>query len=122
MDYTLAQFRTKFSEFPSSVISDVDAQSFIDEAKTQLFEHRWKDLWTQGTNYWVAHFCALRRKQIVGDDLPILPVRGIRTGNLMLNYDAIKNGTVNENFFQGTSYGQQFLRLSGMVGMGAFVV
>lgn len=125
LTYTVTQFRTRFPEFAD--IPDTDAgnayiQALIDEGLLILKQRRWGDYWTLGMGYYVAHNLCAVRLQIKGDTTALLPTHTQRAGTVMVGYGAIKDdGTVSQSFFQGTSYGQQFLRLYRKRGMGARV-
>ena len=125
LTYTIEQFRARFPEFAD--VPDTDAgnayiQALIDEGILILKQRRWKKYWTLGMGYYVAHNLVAVRAQIAGDTTPLLPTHTQRAGTAMTGYGAIKDdGTVSQSYFQGSSYGQQFLRLYRKMGMGAMV-
>ena len=118
--YLLSDFRARFAEFAS--VADATVQSFIDEAALFLDANQWSTWYNIGMGYYVAHHLAVQAKQATGDTAPVLPVRQMRAGSASIGYDAIKEGSFSDNFFQGTSYGQQYLKLQKIVGMGAVVL
>ena len=113
-------FRARFPEFTTQ--SDAICQAMIDESVLTLNESVWLDLWTAGVGYLSAHGVAISKKQANGDDLSALPARTLKAGSTMIGYDAIREGSFAQNFLASTTYGQQYLRLLEMIGIGVTTV
>ena len=120
MAYAPSDFKARFAEFAAT--ADATVQIFIDEAALVMDTNRWGNWYNLGVGYYVAHHLVVQAKQAAGDTGVMLPVRSMRSGNASLAYDAIKEGSFSDNFFQGTNYGQQYLKLQKIVGKGAIVL
>ena len=118
--YTIDLFKARFPEF--SAIGDGVVQPIIDEANLFLDETQWTDWFLLGAGYYVAHIVYIGKTQTAGDGGASLPMTGMKTGGLMLQFHSLENSRASEAFFQSTSYGQQYLRLSRIVGSGAVVI
>ena len=117
MTYAISDFRARFPEFAGQ--GDPQIQALVDEAKLQITEKVWTDWYKMGINYFVAHYLAISKAQSQGDDNNRNPILNMGAGRVTVQQQAAEGKTDSEIFFGSTSYGQEYLRLRNIVGIGA---
>lgn len=120
---TPTEFKARFPEFSSE--TDDRVQLFINDADPLFDQARWDDLYPVGLANLVAHELVVANEQTaaagkisrLANDTLTKKVGDVQVGKdtMLLNKQA-------ENPYMRTSYGQKYLNLRKLVGMGGVAV
>lgn len=120
---TPAEFRLKFPEFDSVVTDRV--QSFIDQALPHLDVERWGDFYAEGIGNLVAHYLALAAKNQVRtlnndpEDDAIMK----KAGDSEIRWsEKVAVLQITKSTLLATPYGQQYMTLRKLIGLGGVSV
>lgn len=120
---TPSDFKTLFPEFTTE--TDARVQLFIDRADPHFDIERWDDLYPEGVANFVAHNMALANAQTAqGGSVGAMSNDNMlkKVGDIQVMKDTGLLNKQAENPFMRTLYGQQYLYLRRIVGMGASAV
>ncbi|NBI40162.1 DUF4054 domain-containing protein [[Haemophilus] felis] len=114
------RFLLRYPEF-----NDTDPEQvgiFLEDAQAEVFEPRWGRLYERGVMALTAHFLAVQKRIALSGGNAEKPVVAESAGELSASYAmSIATSSLDE-FYQTTAYGQEFLRLRKLVGVGVMVV
>lgn len=120
---TPTEFKARFPEFSSE--TDGRVQLFISDVTPLFDQARWDDLYTVGIANLVAHELVVSNEQtaaagkisrLANDTLTK------KVGDVQVTKDTGLLNRQAENPFMRTSYGQKYLQLRRLVGMGGVAV
>lgn len=123
--FDIAQFRLEFPAFTDvTKYPDAMIQFWATFGIGMLIECRWGSVYTQGLSLYVAHNVALEGAN-TGGGVPGQGT-GIKSGKTVgstsIQYDTQNTTEANAGFWNLTTYGQRFYRISRMIGAGALQV
>lgn len=129
MAFDIAAFRAAFTEF-SNVTKYPDAMINFWAALGQLMliECRWRETYSYGLQLYVAHEVTLAARNAAAGATPggTPGKAGLQSsksvGSTSVGYDTNNTAEKNAGWWNLTIYGQQFFRLSRMIGAGALQV
>lgn len=116
MVFTVTDFHNRFPELVG--LTDPQVQVIIDDCSLLMPQERWQDLWTQGIANFVAHEYCIKKIQATGDSNSMLPITQQAAGKVSMTQKAGSQTTDEDLYFQSTTYGQKYLRLKNIIGMG----
>lgn len=120
---TPAEFKLRFPEFTAT--ADERVQLFIDRSDPFFDQARWGDFYTEGVGYWVAHGLTLSASATSTSGTGMghqNAVTGKKVGEVQINKSVTLVQAGMDNPYMRTGYGQEFLLLRKMVGVGALAV
>lgn len=94
---------------------------FLSDAKAEMSESRWGDLYQRGLCALTAHLLYLDDLRRQSQGQAVKAVTSERAGELSVNF-AMPTLTGSESDYQLSAYGQEYLRLRKLVGVGVMVV
>ena len=122
----IAQFRLDFPEFSDSVrYPDSQITFYSTIAETMTNADKWKTLWLQGVELYVAHEITLAAQSSQAGQNGSVPgqqggpINSKAVGSVNVGYDTVTGSEKNAGWWNLTSYGKQYFRLSRMIGVGA---
>jgi len=123
--FDIPLFREHFPAFTDAVkYPDAMIQFWADLGMVMLIECRWGNAYTAGLELYVAHNVALEGAN-TGGGVPGQGT-GIKSGKTVgstsIQYDTQNTTEANAGFWNLTTYGQRFYRISRMIGAGALQV
>lgn len=118
---TVEAFRTRYPEFTAAVASDDQVTIAIEDAKPWLSESRWGRFYTQGLAALAAHFLKGSLASARGQSGAAGAVTSKKAGDIQMTYAAPAAGTAEDAWLASSAYGQRFLALRRLAGMGAVV-
>jgi hypothetical protein len=117
-DLTVAEFKARFPEFASA--SEPTIEYLIEDTLDAFDQDRWGNSYKRGHSLYVAHLYTLRTKQLAGnsgtgsmDSASQKAVDGVSASMAVL----LPTSQL-QSFFNGTSYGREYLMLQRTVGIG----
>lgn len=120
---TPADIKARFPAFSSVDNNFVQLQ--LDRSGPYFDVSRWDDLYDEGLAYWVAHELTLAAR----DNDPDSNNGGMFDGTIMKKVDQLQKSTSSETVkaamddpYMATVYGQRYVRLRNLVGIGAIAV
>jgi len=118
---TVEAFRVRYPEFTAAVAPDGQVQVAIDDAVPWLSEARWGRFYLQGLAALAAHF--LKGSIAAGGGMSgaAAALTSKKAGDITLTYAAPAAGTAEDVWLASSLYGQRFLALRRLAGMGAAV-
>jgi len=121
---TPTTFKTRYPEF--STIADARVSFFIADAELEIDPDRWGTWYDRGVAALAAHFLAISKKTAAsGGALGSLgPVSSRSIGDVSVSFGSA-SGTVSglsDDYYKASPYGQEYLRLMSLIGIGAVVV
>jgi len=119
----LTYFRTKYKEF--SDIDDSEVQFYLDDCLNEFDVARWDAWFDKGHSALTAHQLSLsikNNKTEAGEAGANYPVTAKKVGDVQVNFGLSVVSESYENGLTTTPYGQEYLRLSSMVGIGAVAI
>lgn len=117
MDFTVADFHNRFPELVG--LTDSQVQVIIDDCKLLTPQNRWLDLWTVGIANFVAHEFVIKLNQKNGDNNSMFPITSQGAGRVSMQQKTGDQTTDDDLYYQSTTYGQKYLNLKNIIGMGA---
>jgi hypothetical protein len=118
---TVEAFRVRYPEFTAAVASNAQVQVAIDDAVPWLSEVRWGRFYTQGLAALAAHFLKGSLASGRGQSGAAGAITSKKAGDISLTYAAPAGGTSDDVWLASSLYGQRFLALRRLAGMGAVV-
>lgn len=120
MSISLSQFRTRFPEFDSVENSEVNFA--LSDASDEMDVTRWGDRFDSGQGFLAAHYVSISSTGSSAVGGSVGAVSQATTGPLSVtkNIPMAKNQT--EAMLSGTHYGQRYLKLRNIIGMGGVIV
>lgn len=120
---TPADIKERFPAFGE--LEDGDIQKIIDRAGPYFDVARWDDLLDEGMGLWVAHQLALQARDATagsnnGGFTDATTMKKVDQMQKSMSAEIIKAGM--DNPYMATVYGQQYLDLRRLVGIGATAV
>jgi hypothetical protein len=117
-------FKTRYPEFLA--IADARVALFIADAELEIDFDRWGSWYERGIAALAAHFLAISKATAAsGGSLGSLgPVSSRSIGDVSVSFGTA-SGTVSglsDDYYKASPYGQEYLRLMSLVGIGAVVV
>lgn len=119
---TPQEFKVRFPEF--ALVEDGRIQFLMIDAAAFVDESTWSDLYVRGLSLVIAHFLVLDALRAGGYVNAAMAgnVVAKKVGPVSVAYDAAMNAKIADSPFARTTYGQEYLRLARMVGMGGVSV
>lgn len=111
-------FLQRYPEFNQTDLNLVGL--FISDAQTEMSQKRWGKLYQRGVMALAAHLLKLRLDAQENNGNANRPLASESAGELSVSY-AVSAMVGSEEFFQLTAYGQEYLRLRKLVGVGVMV-
>ncbi|HDR1925765.1 TPA: DUF4054 domain-containing protein, partial [Pasteurella multocida] len=92
------------------------------DAKSEMSELHWGRLYERGVMALTAHLLKINLLSQTSDGGAIKPVAQETAGELSVGYMTSIPTSSLDDFYQTTAYGQEYLRLRKLVGVGVIVV
>lgn len=105
-----------------ATVADPTIQLAIDDAACLFNEVRWGCYYAQGVACYVGHIVLTEQKAASGTAAAAGPVTGKRVGDVQVNYATAVFTKATDAFFATTPYGQRYMMLRRLVGIGALAV
>jgi len=119
-DLTVAEFKARFSEFNVAAESEITA--LIEDTLDVFDQERWGSLYKRGHSLYLAHLLSLRALQVAGNIAGQDSVTQKTVDQVSASMSVRMPTNANEAFFNGTSYGREYLNLLRSVGIGGTAV
>lgn len=125
MSVTPTTFKARYTEF--STLSDATVQIYLSDAELELDEGRWGTLYDRGLAALAAHFLALAQQSAAagtGGGGAVGPVTSKSIGDVSVSYGWSNSGSgsATSDYYNSTTYGQDYWRLVQIVGYDAVAV
>lgn len=120
MATSLSQFRARFPEF--SAIDDSVINLALSDAAAVMDVTRWDTRFDTGQAFLAAHYVSLSSTGSGQGGGSVGPVSQATTGPLSVSYAVPTALNGSEAMLGSTVYGQRYLELRNMVGLGGLVV
>ena len=122
MTVTATTMKALFPEFTAQL--DARIEVFIDYAELEVCTTRWGDFSDKGISYLAAHFLSLAITAAAsgGTGGGGGPLSGKSIGDVSLSFARSSSGGSSGDYFNQTSYGQEYYRMMMRIGMGAVVM
>jgi hypothetical protein len=121
---TPTEFKDRYPEFTS--IDDSRIQLFLDDAALELDSSLWGNWYDRGLAALAAHFLSLSIKagSAGGSAGSVGPVASRSVGDVSVSFGMYSGGAAgtSDDFYKSTVYGQDYLRLMKLVGIGIVAV
>ncbi|HDR0997898.1 DUF4054 domain-containing protein [Pasteurella multocida] len=112
-------FIKRYPEFKNADPEQVGI--FIEDAKAEISEKHWGRLYERGVMALTAHLLRISFNSKESQGGAIRPISSETAGELSVSYtQSISNPS--DDFYQTTAYGQEYLRLRKLIGVGIIVV
>lgn len=117
---TAAEIKARYPELagiagPTVNLAIADAEPWFDVT-------RWDSFYAQGFAAFVAHMLTVDKKTAAGGQATAGPQQAKSVGDASVSYTAVQFRNPTDAFFATTTYGQRYLQLRRLVGMGALAV
>lgn len=124
MTATVAEFRALFPEFNEPVATDAQVQAKLDIAERMMDVDRWGDLFDNGQLQYAAHLLStsITCAAALGRGGAVFGIRARTVDDVSITFNVPQAVSNFDAFFNSTCYGQMYLMLVNMVGVGALVV
>lgn len=119
MAINLSQFRTRFPEFDT--VLDAVVNFAIQDAADNMDVSRWSTRYDTGQYFLSAHYVALSSAGSNGNSGSVGAVSQASTGPLSVTKNIPMSKTAGDAMLSSTMYGQRYLQLKRVVGMGGTV-
>lgn len=116
---TVSQIKARYPELDST--ADEVVQLVIDDAVPWFDEVRWGTFYLQGFAAFVAHMIAMDKRAAAGGQAAAGPVQSKSVGDVSTAYASVQ-WKASDAMFATTPYGQKYLQLRRLVGLGALAV
>lgn len=118
---TVAEIKARYPALAS--IPDPTVQIAIDDAACMFNEARWGCLYAQGLAAYVAHQLTVEQRAAAGGSAAAAgPMTAKRVGEVQYSYAAGQFTKATDAFYATTAYGQKYLQLRRLAGIGAAAV
>lgn len=121
----IGKFRAAFPEFADTTKYSEESITFwAGIAEIQVRQSVWKRLWTQGTYLYVAHEITLAAQNVQAaanggsPGQQSGPASSKTVGSMSVAYDSANTAEKDAGWWNMTTYGKQFIRLTRIVGAG----
>lgn len=115
-----AGFRAAFPAFAEpAAVPDAAIVAALAMGGALVDAARWGALADRGTGLYAAHVLTLDARRASGATGPVAGLASKAIGGVSASYDAGAAGFTGGGDLNGTGYGQEFLRLQRLFGMGA---
>ncbi|OOF84433.1 hypothetical protein BKG93_07840 [Rodentibacter ratti] len=94
---------------------------FISDAQTEISPKRWGKLYQRGVMALTAHLLKLRADAEISGGVANRNLASESAGELSVSYATPTAVNGSDDFYQLTAYGQEYLRLRKLVGVGVMV-
>ena len=94
---------------------------FLSDAQAEVSQVRWGKLYDRGVMALTAHLLKLKADAEFSGGVASRNLAGESAGELSVSYTAPISANGSDDFYQLTAYGQEYLRLSRLVGVGVMV-
>lgn len=112
-------FIKRYPEFKDADLEQVGI--FIEDAKAEISEKQWGQLYGRGVMALAAHLLRISFNLKESQGGAIRPIASETAGELSVSYtQSISNPS--DDFYQTSAYGQEYLRLRKLIGIGIIVV
>ena len=135
--YAVADFLEMYPQFgaaeggtppiPTAVLT-----VYVNLASACLAYERWQDCWEVGMGFFIAHYATLYIQAManVGDAAKVIASAGVAKGiqasksvnDVSVSYQSVVTGWESWGSWNLTLFGQQFVQMANIIGMGAIVV
>lgn len=115
---SLKAFLIRYPEFKE--LDEKRIELFLSDAESELSEKRWGNMYQRGKYALTAHLLFLDNLRQKTQGQAVKAVTGERVGELSVNF-ATSGITGTEADYQLSAYGQEYLRLRKLVGIGIMV-
>jgi len=112
---TAIEFKTRFPEFVDTTDATIDI--YIQDAEIMVTQSKWGLLFNIGVAYLSAHYLDLALKSSTGKSGAVNQIASKSVEGVSVSY-ATPQGTIAEDYYQSTIYGQRYLSLLSQVGIG----
>lgn len=114
------QFKERYPQFKDMDITEI--QRVIDDADPHFNKCRWGNFYEQGLAAWVAHEITVSQGPIDTGDGSLTARTSKTIGEVSVTYGETALARSAKNPYMRTVYGQKYLYLARLVGMGAVAV
>lgn len=94
---------------------------FLSDAQAEVGQVRWGKLYDRGVMALTAHLLKLKADAEFSGGVASRNLAGESAGELSVSYTAPISANGSDDFYQLTAYGQEYLRLRRLVGVGVMV-
>lgn len=94
---------------------------FLSDAQAEVSQVRWGKLYDRGVMALTAHLLKLKADAEFSGGVASRNLAGESAGELSVSYTAPISANGSDDFYQLTAYGQEYLRLRRLVGVGVMV-
>jgi Protein of unknown function (DUF4054) len=117
---TAADVKQRYPELAS--IPDATVNLSIGDAVPFFDEERWGAFFAQGFCAFVAHQLTANARAATGAQATAGPVASKAVGSVSIAYQAGETLRATDAYYASTAYGQRYLQLRRLVGVGALAV
>lgn len=117
---TAAEIKARYPELAG--IADPTVNIAIADAVPWFNETRWGGFYAQGFAAFVAHMLTVDKRTAAGAQAQAGPVQAKSVGDASVSYAAPQFTKATDAFYATTAYGQRYLQLRRLAGMGAVAV
>lgn len=115
-DLTVAEFKARFSEFAAT--PELTVEVLIEDTLENFDQSRWGGLYKRGHSLYIAHLLTLRGLQTNGITAGLDSPSAQAVDQVSESLAVFVPQNANQAFFNGTSYGREYLNLLRSVGIG----
>lgn len=114
----LNEFLQRYPEFEQTDTDRIGL--FLSDAELEISPARWGKLYKRGVMALSAHLLKLSLSALENQGEANKLIASESAGELSVSY-AVTSGQIGDDFYQTTAYGQEYLRLRKLVGVGVMV-
>lgn len=114
-DLTVAEFKARFSQFTNT---EPEISALIEDTLEAFDQIRWGGLYKRGHSLYIAHLLSLATLQQAGNAGALDTPSQQSVDQVSASFSVYQPTNSNEAFFNGTSYGREYLNLLRSVGIG----
>lgn len=115
-DLTVAEFKARFSEFTAT--PELEVEALIEDTLESFDQDRWGGHYKRGHSLYIAHVLSIRTLQKAGNTAGLDSLNKKSVDQVSASLAVYAPTNANEAFFNGTSYGREYLNLLRSVGIG----
>lgn len=115
----IEDFLLRYPEFEKTDVSRIGL--FLSDAQAEVSKARWGKLYDRGVMALTAHLLKLKAEAEVTEGEANRNLAGESAGELSVSYAMPISANGSDDFYQLTAYGQEYLRLRRLVGVGVMV-
>lgn len=120
MEELINRFLLRHSNFKS--LDREIVKAFLMDAQLEICKSKWGELYEKGLFALTAHLLTLSQQSEKSKGAAQLPVASETAGQLSVSYVAPATQSTQDNLYAVTSYGQEYIRLKGLLKIGIMVV